>query len=58
MTMAGMGDITVTLRAIDEVTPVLNRIRREMWWYQHGEGVMRAVTVLLVMSAFILGRLT
>lgn len=56
--MATSSDLTVTIRAIDEATPVIKRVRRQLWWYEHGEGVMRAVTVLLVMSAFILGRLS
>ncbi len=56
--MASVGDVTVTLRAKDEITPVLKRIHRELWWQEHGEGLMRAVTVLLVMASFILGRIT
>ena len=51
-------EITVTVRAIDLATPVLKRIQRRLWWMQHGEGVMRAVTVLLVAAAFVLGRIT
>lgn len=50
--------ITVRIKAKDEVTPVLRRIQRRLWWMEHGEDVMRMVTALLVVAAFILGRLT
>ena len=52
------GDVTVTLRLDDQVTPALKRIERRLWWMEHGEDVMRAVTALLILMAFILGRLT
>lgn len=25
-------DVTIRIRAIDEATPVIRRIRRELWW--------------------------
>jgi len=56
--VARLDDIHVTLRVTDEVTPVLRRIHRRLWWMRHGEEIMRAVTALLVVAAFILGRLT
>ena len=56
--MTTVDDMVVTLRLKDEFTPALKRVRRQVWWYQYGESVMRAVTVLLVIAAFILGRLT
>ena len=51
-------DMTITLRLNDEVTPKLKAIQRRVWWMEHGEDVMRAITALLVVSAFILGRIT
>jgi hypothetical protein len=51
-------DLTVTLRVKDEVTPVLNRIQRRLWWMDHGESVMRGVMALLMLATFILGRIT
>lgn len=33
-------DLTITIRAIDEATPVLRRLRAELWWLQHGGVVL------------------
>ena len=56
--MSSASEIKVTIRADDQVTPVLNRIHRRLWWMKHGEEVMRLVMALLAVSAFILGRVT
>lgn len=50
--------ITVRITAEDHVTPALRRIHRRLWWMKHGEEIMRTVTVLLAVTAFILGRLS
>lgn len=53
-----VSDMVVRVSLIDEATPALKRLQRRLWWYQHGEALMRAVTVLLAIGAFLLGRVT
>ena len=49
-------DIKVTLTAVDNVTPVLRRIRRELWWTQYGRDVALFVTGFVVSAvSFALG---
>ena len=51
-------DMTVTIRAIDEATPVIKRIQRRLWWIQYGSLVTGVAVTLLAIATFILGRLT
>lgn len=52
--MASIGDMTVTIRAVDEVTPVLRRLKRDLWWYQHGGQITGA---LIALGSFVAGLL-
>ena len=60
--MAEIGEVTVTLRADDRVSPVLRRIGRRLWWMRYGAWVtaalIGAVLILSDVAAFLLGRLT
>jgi hypothetical protein len=47
-------DMTVTIRAKDEVTPVLRRISRQLWWARHGTAVLFALWTVI---AFVLGEI-
>jgi hypothetical protein len=55
-------DITVTLTAVDRVSPVLRRIGRRLWWMQYGgfvtTGLVIAVVIFASIAAFLLGRLS
>lgn len=59
--MAEIGDVKITLRAVDKVSPVIRRINRRLWWMQYGGMVLFAVCVLLMVVvaalAFTLGRI-
>jgi hypothetical protein len=52
--MASAGNVTIRLRAKDEVTPVLRGIKREMWLMQHG----RVALALLASGWALVGFLT
>ena len=41
--MAEIGEVRVTLTAVDNVTPTLKRIQRRIWWLQYGQYVAAAV---------------
>ena len=60
--MPEMGEMKVTLTAVDHVSPVLRRIGRKMWWMRYGAAVtialVGAVLVLSDVAAFLLGRIT
>ena len=56
--MSAVGEITVTIKAEDEVTPVLRKIRRELWWYRWGPYFFAVAFTALVVCAFLLGRAT
>jgi hypothetical protein len=54
------GNVKVTIRAVDKVSPVLKRIGRRLWWMQYGgfvtTGLVVAVVVLTAIAAFLRGR--
>jgi hypothetical protein len=60
--MARIDDVTVTLRAVDKVSPALRRLSRRLWWFQYGGAILFAVSLLLMgvvtALAFALGRIT
>jgi hypothetical protein len=55
-------DLTVTIRAVDEASPVLSRLSRRLWWFQYGGGILFGTSVflmvLVIVLTFVLGRLT
>lgn len=60
--MAKIGDVTVTIRAIDEVSPVIRRIKWHLWIWRYSDRIILAmgvvILVLAVVLAFVLGRVT
>jgi hypothetical protein len=58
--MAKIEDMTVTLRAVDKVSPTLRRIGRRLWWMQYGGFVTTALVIAVFVfgwvAAFLLGR--
>lgn len=46
--MASAGDLTVTLRAKDELSPVIRRLTWQLWLFQHREGFVAAIWTLIV----------
>ena len=48
-------DITVTLTAVDRVSPVLKRIGRRLWWMQYGGLVTTLLVAALVVAVGVLG---
>ena len=54
--------MTVTITAVDKVSPTIRRIGRRLWWMQYGAwvtvGLVGAVILLSDAAAFLLGRLT
>lgn len=53
--MPELSNLHVRITATDEVTPVLRRIRRELWWMRHGETVAVAIVAA---AAFVVGLVT
>ena len=57
-----VGDVTVTIRAVDKVTPALRRIGWNLFIFRHGTEVIVALSlvilVLAVVLAFVLGRVS
>lgn len=57
-----VSDLTVRIRAVDEVSPTLRRLGRQLWWMRYGgmvlSGLVVTVLVLLTFLAFVLGRLS
>lgn len=52
-------NLTVTIRAIDEATPVLRRLRVELWWLQHGGVVLGMFAgMVLFFCGLLVGHLT
>ena len=51
-------DLTITIRAKDEVTPVLRRLQRRLWWHRWGPAVAHVLIWLLAIVSFTLGRIT
>jgi hypothetical protein len=49
-------DLTVTLRAIDDVSPVLRKIRAEVWLMQHAGAVLIALMLLSAIVGLLVGR--
>lgn len=49
-------DVTVTLRAIDNVSPVLRKIRAELWLMQHAGAVLLTLMVLSAIVGLLVGR--
>jgi len=60
--VAKIGDVTVTIRAIDEVSPVIRRIKWHLWIWRYSDRIILAmgvvILVLAVVLAFVLGRVT
>ena len=58
--MARMDErVTVTLRADDQVTPVLRRMRAELWWVQHGGVALGLFSgAMLFITGFLVGHVT
>jgi len=52
------GDLTVTITAEDRVSPVVRRLSRRLWWYRWGPAVIQTLLMIMLMVAFILGRIT
>ncbi len=55
--MAVMGDPTVTIRVVDEVTPVLWRLSHIMFWMAYGRVAMTMLWIATIVLAFIIGLL-
>ena len=56
--MAEIGNLRVRLSVKDEVTPALRRMRREMWWAEHGnEVVNRLIGAIIFASGVLAGTL-
>lgn len=57
--MADAGDLRVTIRLNDKVSPALRRIGRRLWWMRYGgvvtTALVVAVIVLAAVLAFVLG---
>lgn len=60
-----MDEIQVKLTAIDEVTPKLQQIRRELWWikwdvwvYRHTAAIMILTVLFIFVVGFLLGRVS
>jgi hypothetical protein len=55
-------DVTVTIRAVDKVSPVLRRVGWNLFIFRHGTEVIVAmalvILVLSVILAFVLGRIS
>ena len=51
--MASLGEIKITV--VDEATPVIRRITRELWWMQFGGRVVVAVLVIALVAVFLSG---
>ena len=56
--MKEIGDVVVTIRAKDEVSPVLRELNRRLWWYRWGPMVLRVLFWLVAVASFLLGRIT
>ena len=54
--------MTVTITAVDKVSPTIRRIGRRLWWMRYGAWVtavlIGAVLILSDVAAFLLGSLT
>ena len=57
--MASVQDVTVTISAVDRVTPVIRRIRWHLWIWRYADRIIFGMgTVILIMAvvlAFIAG---
>jgi len=55
-------DIIVTIRAIDNVSPVIRRLRWHLWIWRYADRIIlsmgAAMIVMVAVLAFILGRVT
>jgi len=60
--MASVQDVTVTIKAVDEVSPVIRRIKWALWIWRYSDriilGMGVVILVLSVVLAFVLGRVT
>ena len=50
-----IGDVKITLRAEDRVTPVLRRIRRDMWLLRHGRLALALLALGWLFAGLLLG---
>lgn len=47
-------DMTITVRVDDQATPVLQRLRREVWWWQNGDRVLGALAGVVIFGLGVL----
>jgi hypothetical protein len=47
-------DITLTVRVDDQASPVLRRLRRELWWFAHADQVIGMIVGGIILAVGIL----